>query len=185
MILRVAFVGVLALYPLIVYYGIRVLPAGFFGLLLAVFVLLRFAIVRKEERAMALPVTLLLLAYAIVAAIVGRTQALLYYPVLVNVLLLAVFASSLRGGEPLLLRVVRARGIKMSEHGPGYLTVLTGVWAGFFAVNGLVALWTTTASLEVWTIYNGLVSYVLVALLLVGEWLYRQRYKKRLGVSDN
>ena len=185
MILRAAFVGVLALYPFLVYFGIRVLPASFFGLLLAALVLLRFGVVRGDERAIALPMMLLLLAYAIAAAIVGRTQVLLYYPVLVNGLLCVVFALSLRKGEALLLRLVRARGIPMSEHGPGYLTRLTAVWSGFFAVNGLVALWTTTASLEVWTLYNGLISYLLVATLMLSEWLFRRHYKRRLGISDH
>ena len=185
MILRGAFVGLLALYPFIVYFGIRVLPASFFGLLLAALVVLRFSVVRSDERAMALPVMLLLLAYAIAASVVGRTQALLYYPVLVNGLLCAIFARSLHKGEPLLLRLVRARGMPMSEHAPGYLTRLTAVWAGFFAANGLVALWTTTAPLEVWTLYNGLISYLLVALLMLGEWLFRRHYKRRLGISDH
>ena len=184
-ILRAAFVGLLALYPFIIYFGIRVLPAGFFGLLLAVLVVLRFSVVGKDERAMALPLMLLLLAYAIVAAIVGRTQALLYYPVLVNGLLCTVFALSLRKGEALLLRLMRARGVPMSEYGPGYLTRLTAVWAGFFGANSLVALWTTTASLEVWTLYNGLISYLLVAVLMLSEWLFRRRYKRRLGISDH
>ena len=185
MILRAAFVGLLALYPFIIYFGIRVLPVGFFGLLLAVLVLLRFAVVRNDERAMALPVVVLLLAYAVGAAIIGRTEALLYYPVLVNILLCVVFALSLRSSEPLLLRIIRARGITMSEHGEGYLTRLTGVWAGFFALNGVVAFWTTKASLEVWTLYNGFISYLLVATLMLSEWLYRRRYKRRLGISDN
>ena len=185
MILRVAFVGLLALYPFIIYFGIRVLPASFFGLLLAALVVLRFSVVSSDERAVALPVMLLLLAYAIGATIVGRTQALLYYPVLVNGLLCIVFALSLRKDEALLLRLVRSRGIPMSEYGPGYLTRLTAVWAGFFALNGMVALWTTTASLEVWTLYNGLISYLLVATLILGEWLFRRHYKRRLGISDH
>ena len=57
-----------------------------------------------------------------------------------------LFVASLRSGEPLLLRIVRARGIPISAHGPRYLTRLTAVWAAFFVVNGLVALWTTTTS---------------------------------------
>jgi uncharacterized membrane protein len=52
-------------------------------------------------------------------------------------------------------------------------------------VNALIALWTTTASLEVWTLYNGLIAYVLVALLISAEWLYRGHYKKMHGVSNH
>ena len=181
---RAAFVGVLALYPFVVYFGIRVLPPTFFALLLAVIVILRGVIARPKERAMVLPVTVLLFAYAIVAAIIGRTQALLYYPVLVNATLCIVFAWSLRTGDPLLLRIVRARGTPINDHAVRYLTRLTIVWATFFAMNALVALWTTTATLQIWTLYNGLISYVLVGTLGLFEWLYRIHYKRKHGIRD-
>ncbi len=109
---------------------------------------------------------------------------LLYYPVLVNSILLVLFAGSLCTKEPLLIRVVRARGVPVAENATGYLTRLTAVWASFFLVNGLIAVWTTTASIEIWTIYNGMISYLIVAVLASGEWIYRGYYKKRHG-NDN
>lgn len=183
-VLRFAFFGLLALYPFMVYFGISVLPPSFFAILLALAVALRFAVLKQEDRALALPVLLLLLVYAVVAAVLGKTQALLYYPVLVNALLCFVFVASLRNGDPLLLRLVRARGIPMSKYGPAYLTNLTAIWAGFFVANGLMALWTTTASMATWTLYNGLISYLLVGGLIGGEWLFRRHYKRRLGVDS-
>ena len=184
-IFRVTFVGLLALYPFIIYFGIRILPASFFGIALAVLLVLRFAFTRSAERATALPALALLLAYAVAAALVGSRQLLLYYPVLVNLLMCAIFAGSLRHEEPLLLKVVRARGVAMSEHAPGYLHRLTAVWAAFFALNGGVAFWTTSASMEVWTIYNGLIAYLLIGALIAGEWVFRRQYKKRLGISSD
>jgi uncharacterized membrane protein len=181
---RAAFVGLLALYPFAVYFGIQFLPPTFFALLLAVVVMLRGAIARPEERATILPVTLILFAYAVAAAIIARTQALLYYPVLINSTLCVVFSWSLKAGDPLLLRIVRARGTPINEHALRYLTRLTAVWASFFAMNALVALWTTTTTLQIWTLYNGLISYVLVGTLGLSEWLYRIHYKKKHGVDD-
>jgi uncharacterized membrane protein len=87
--------------------------------------------------------------------------------------------------NPLLLRLVRARGMPLSKYAPRYLTNLTLVWASFFAVNCLAALWTTTASMETWTLYNGLISYLLVGILLGAELLFRRHYKRRLGVSTH
>ena len=183
-IFRVTFIVLLALYPFIIYFGLRTLPPSFFGLLLAVLLLLRFGIIMPEERSTILPVGIILLGYAIASALIGSIQMLLYYPVLVNAIMLALFAGSLRTKEALLLRIVRARGVKISVYGPTYLTRLTAVWAGFFVINGMIALWTTTASMEVWTIYNGMISYLLVATLMLCEWLFRRRYKRRLGVSS-
>ena len=180
---RIGFFILLALYPFVVYFGIRELPPSFFGILLAALVATRFAALKKADRALALPVLVLLLVYAVAAAIVGRAQALLYYPVLVNALLCLLFIISVLNKNPLLLRLVRARGIPLSKYGPRYLTTLTMVWAVFFVVNGLIALWTTTLSMETWTLYNGLISYLLVGLLLGAEWIFRRHYKRRLGVG--
>lgn len=182
---RVGFFILLALYPFVVYFGIRVLPPSFFGILLALAVAARFAVLEREDRVLALPVLTLLLVYSIIAAVVGRAQALLYYPVLVNLLLCLLFVVSVLNKNPLLLRLVRARGIPLSEYGPPYLTRLTVVWAGFFAANCLVALWTTTTSMETWTLYNGLISYLLVGLLLGAEWIFRRYYKRKLGIGTH
>ena len=182
---RVVFIALLALYPFIIYFGLKTLPPSAFGLILAVLLLMRFGIIRPEERKTAVPMILILLAYAVASTLVGSVAMLLYYPVLVNAILFVLFAASLRSGDPLLLRIVRARGIPMSDHGPRYLTRLTGVWAVFFVVNGLVALWTTTASIEIWTLYNGMISYLLVGALILGEITFRRHYKRRLGISSD
>ena len=93
--------------------------------------------------------------------------------VVVNGVLFALFVISLREEESILLRLVRARGITMSVYGPAYLNRLTAVWAGFFLLNAGVAAWTTTQPLATWTLYNGLIAYLLIGALVAGEWLYR------------
>jgi uncharacterized membrane protein len=51
---------------------------------------------------------------------------------------------------------------------------------GFFVINGTIAaaltLW---APLAWWTLYNGLIAYLLMGLLFAGEWLVRQRVRGR------
>ena len=83
-----------------------------------------------------------------------------------------------------MLRVIRARGRPVSEHGPKYLYRLTAVWAGFFILNGLVSIWTTTQSLKVWTLYNGFLSYCLIALLGGAEYLFRRNFLRRMGAEN-
>jgi len=146
--------------------------------------MMRFGVIRLTERSIVLPGFIVLFLYAATSALLGSTQMLLYYPVLVNALLLVLFAGSLRTKEPLLNRVVRARGTPIGEHTARYLTRLTAIWAGFFLVNGLIAVWTTTSSIETWTIYNGIISYLFVAVLASGEWIYRGYYKKRYGIDN-
>jgi uncharacterized membrane protein len=176
---RLAGILLLGLYPIIVYFGIGVLPASFFGLLLAAGIAARLAFVRNDNRALVLPALGILLVYAAVATALAREQALLYYPVILNLILCVVFTISLRKGEPLLLRFVLSRGVVLSEYGPRYLTCLTAVWAGFFAANALIAAWTTTASLETWALYNGFIAYLLIGALLGFERLYRSAFLRR------
>lgn len=181
---RVVFAVVLALYPVAIYFGLRALPAGFFGLLLALLLALRFGLLGSGKRAVAIPVFLLLLGYALLAAFMGTDRLLLLYPALLNFTGMLVFIASLFQGKPLLLRVAEARDMPMSEHSEGYLYKLTAIWAVFLAANGCVALWSMTQSFAFWALYNGLLSYLLIGVLLLGEILFRGYYKRRMGIID-
>ena len=114
----------------------------------------------------------------------GSERVLVIIPVLVKALRLVLFAGSLSSKEPLLIRVVRARGTPVGEHATRYLTRLTAIWAGFFLLNGLVSVWTTTSSIEIWTIYNGVISYLIIGVLASIEWIYRGYFKKRHEIDD-
>jgi uncharacterized membrane protein len=53
---------------------------------------------------------------------------------------------------------------------------------GFFAFNGsMSAALTLWAPLSWWTLYNGMISYVLLGILFGGEWLVRQRLRRSFG----
>ena len=184
-LIRVLFTAITAAYPFLVYFGLQYLPPSFFGLVLLVMLGMRFGVLSPSERPVLVPILLVLGSYALVAAISGSRTMLLFYPVVVSFSLCGVFLNSLRGGESLLLRVLRARGWVMSEHAPPYLYRLTIVWAGFFALNGTIAAWTTGLSLEAWTLYNGFLSYCLVVLLVGTEYVYRRHYKRRMGVESS
>jgi uncharacterized membrane protein len=58
------------------------------------------------------------------------------------------------------------------------------MWCGFFVVNGLIATATALwASAGVWALYNGLLSYVAMGLLMGGEWLVRRRVRGRIAAQ--
>jgi len=170
-------------YPFLIFFGLSVLPPSFFGLVLLILLGLRFGVLLPEERLVFLPIILIFFGYAASTMYFDNAQLLLYYPAFVNFTLFIVFANSLRNEEPVLLRIVRSRGYAISDHTPKYLFWLTAVWAIFFMLNGSVSIWTSTLSLQGWTLYNGLISYFIVAILGVGEWLFRRYYKKRVGVT--
>lgn len=181
-LIKVLITLVFVAYPFIVYVGIQTVPPSFIGVLLMVLLAMRFGVLRAEERRLQLPILLVFLVYALIATLLRSEKFLLFYPVMVNLVLFAVFVSSLRDKESILLRLVRARGVKISVYGPSYLNRLTAVWAGFFLLNAAVAAWTTTQPLATWTLYNGLIAYLLVAIMMAIEWLFRIQYKKHRGI---
>jgi uncharacterized membrane protein len=101
------------------------------------------------------------------------------YPVLVNGVLLAAFGYSLAAPPSMVERLARLREPDLPPAAVGYTRRVTQVWCGFFVVNGAIALGTALwASEAVWSLYTGVVAYLLMGLLFGGEWLVRRRFKR-------
>ena len=109
----------------------------------------------------------------------GEPALLRWYPVLINLLLLGLFALSLKIGPPLVERLARLREPELPAVAVHYTRQVTKVWALFFLGNGLITVALTLwAPLFWWTLYTGLISYGLIGLLFAGEWLVRQRVRR-------
>ena len=101
------------------------------------------------------------------------------YPVLVNAALLAAFGYSLAAPPSMIERMARLREPDLPLAAVAYTRRVTQVWCGFFVVNGAIALGTALwASDAVWSLYTGVIAYVLMGILFGGEWLLRQRFKR-------
>lgn len=125
------------------------------------------------------PMTLASGVLALVLAAVGftteRDEALLFYPVLMNVLGLVLFAVSLRT-RPIIERFARMKHPNLPPEGVRWCRKVTVVWCVFFVLNGSAALATVlSGDRDLWTLYNGFVSYLLMGLLFAGEWLLRPK----------
>jgi len=178
---QVILVLVVAAYPLAVYFGIQYLSLGYLLALLLGVAGLRLVMmfVRAKDSAGgrigagALAVILALLAAT--SWLRGDSEGLLWYPVFCNLLMLGIFAHSLVfQSQSAIERLARIREPDLPASGVAYTRRVTQVWCGFFVLNGGIA--TATAlygDLELWTLYNGLISYLLMGLLLAGEWLVR------------
>ena len=109
----------------------------------------------------------------------GTAEAMLYYPTLVNLVLLIVFVHSLIYPPAVITRLARIREPDLPPAGVRYTRNVTVVWSVFFLLNGsasiFTAIWTTA---ETWTLYNGFIAYVLIGALFGGEWLVRARVMK-------
>jgi uncharacterized membrane protein len=176
---RALIVLILLLYPFGVYLGLESLGPVALGAVLASLFLVRLWILGTRGSKLGIAVALALVFVATLAF--TRNDTLLkFYPVLLNAGLLALFAASLVRPPTVIERGLRLAGQDVPPEAPPYLWWVTLVWCGFFVVNGAIAAWTALAApLSWWTLYNGGVSYGLMAVLFGAEWVARGIYRRR------
>lgn len=139
---------------------------------------------RREGLAGVASVPLLALSAPLLSALFNERIFLLLLPVLVNVALLAVFARSLREPPPMIERFARLVHDDLTEAERAHCLTFTKVWCAFFAGNAAVALALAVfAPLRAWTVYTGLVSYLLLGLLFAVEYLVRKAKFRRFGTG--
>ncbi|MCP3102395.1 hypothetical protein LZ198_26335 [Myxococcus sp. K15C18031901] len=176
--LRPALLGLVSVaYPLLVYFGLGRFEPRWMALPLAMMAVVR-AVATKEKVWLATAAGALLLAAS--SMLGNHALPLKLYPVLVNAVLLTVFATSLAFPPSLIERLARLREPDLPPSGVAYTRRVTQVWCGFFVLNGGLALGTALwASDATWALYNGLIAYGLMGLLFAGEWLVRRRVRAR------
>lgn len=119
------------------------------------------------------------LLLTVLSALFSAQHWLLYYPIAVSVALLGLFGWSLTQPMTLVERLARLQDPDLPPAGVRYTRTVTQVWCGFFVLNGALAAATVWyGDLALWSLYNGLVSYLLMGLLMGGEYLVRLRVKR-------
>lgn len=165
------------LYPFAVYYGMEHLSPRWFAVLLGGLWLARMLTAKRRPGGLWLAVSALF--FCLLLGVANEPALLRWYPVLLNLMLLALFGLSLKFGPPLVERMARLREPVLPEVAVRYTRLVTQVWTAFFLLNSFVlmalALW---APLSWWTLYTGLISYGLIGLLFAGEWLVRRQVRK-------
>lgn len=167
-------------YPIVVYYGLGVVSPLVILIAVIVAVLLRATLLFTAGRHAAGAIACVIAIILAIAGYASDIMALRFYPVIIHTTLALVFTASLFSEMPVIERFARFRTPELDNYGIIYTRNLTKVWIVFFITNGLLALWTALyATIEIWTLFNGLISYVLVAVLFVGEWPVRHILKGR------
>ena len=165
------------LYPLGVYLAMGHVAPQWLALLLVALAVLR-AVVTRQRFWWAVASGAAVLALA--AWWREDTLAVKLYPVLVNAVLLVVFAVSLRHPPSAVERLARLSEPSLPASGVRYTHKVTAVWCVFFVANGAAAAYTAAFSSDAtWALYNGLIAYVLMGCLMGSEWLVRQWIKQR------
>ncbi len=187
-VLSLAVGGVLVLYPVLMYFGHTHLEPRSMALILVALCVARLAVLRLAPAARPAPafgaaqliaICIGAIALALLTIWRGSPRAMLYYPVLVNAVLLALFAWSLFRPPTVVERIARATTRELPPEAVPYLRRVTIAWSIFFVCNGAAALFTATeTSFETWTFYNGFLAYVLIGVMFGAELVARQRVMK-------
>ncbi|WP_330984130.1 MULTISPECIES: hypothetical protein [Enterobacterales] len=182
-LMRLATGAIVLAWPLLVGFGLA--HNGLHWLLptMALLLLVRLFQVRKQAgpmRGVLQVVALAGIALCTASALLKAHQLLLFYPVVVNLVMLAVFGGSLWSNMPLVERLARLREPELPPAGVRYTRQVTRVWCLFFIVNGSIALFTALhGDMKLWTAWNGVMAYLLMGTLMAAEWLVRRRLMKR------
>ncbi len=168
-------------YPVAVYFGLQYIEPGFVAAFFAiVFVIRHFNTPGKRGTIPHINIVLItvlsLLTFSVVA---NSALALKFYPVVMSLSFLAIFGYSLYK-PPSVVEIIARLREELDDDGIAYTRRVTQVWCGFFIVNALIATGTIFHENEqVWLVYNGLISYILMGLLMAGEFVVRFFVKKR------
>jgi uncharacterized membrane protein len=185
-LLRLVVAMTIAAYPLLVYFGLRHFEPTYIAVMLVALAMLRlFSLSKSPDSANIHLVLASMLAFTCMYTLLAdNPDGFRYYPVAVNLTLLAVFFYSLMYGPPVIERLARLSEPGLPAHAIRYTRKVTEVWCIFFLLNGSVALYTALySSFENWAYYNGLIAYLMMGVLFTVEWLIRRSIQRKMDAT--
>ena len=96
------------------------------------------------------------------------------YPVLMNLGVCVMFALSL-SGTPLIEKFAEKMGYHLGAEQKEYTKRVTCAWAIFMFCMTIISLITVFLSNEVWVVFNGLISYILISIMMGIEFMVRKK----------
>jgi uncharacterized membrane protein len=162
-----------ALYPFLVYFALPHMPPA---AVVAIALGLGGVQVFRRRLGTILPFWGLLVIPALMLALLAVRPMLAAqaYPTLVSLCLAAAFAWSLARPPSMIERVARLRTPDLPPAGVAYTRSVTKVWLGFFLANAAIAtVCAVWGSVAIWTLWTGLLSYLLIGAMIGGEMLVR------------
>lgn len=176
MLKRITFALLFALYPLVVYYGIR---EG--QLFLAALFLCTAACLQALSSPSKISWFCVIAAFFIllITGVYDTALPIKFYPVAINIAWFLFFTGSLFG-TPAIERFARLHTAQLPTQAICYCRKVTIVWCLFFFINGSIALDSALNRSESWwALYNGLIAYILIAFMFVGEYVVRRILQSR------
>jgi uncharacterized membrane protein/acyl-coenzyme A synthetase/AMP-(fatty) acid ligase/3-hydroxymyristoyl/3-hydroxydecanoyl-(acyl carrier protein) dehydratase len=191
---KVFFFIAAVLYPGLIFYFlvIRKTPLRLFSLIVIAFALFLFITGTSRKKTGGVSFfwnSAILLGLGALCFFFNSTIILKLYPLLMNILFLLVFGGTLFFPPTMIFRFAKMQdksiqGSLNEKRVAAYCRKVTSVWCGFFIINGSIAAWTIfSGSDTLWSVYNGLISYILIGTLFAGEFMVRKMVQKKMPQS--
>lgn len=175
----------LAVYPLAVYWAEPHISANAMlaGFLLLAGVRLAAAAAGCRRRRLAISAAIVCTGAGIASLCGGGLplEDVRLYPVVINSALFALFFGSLFTRQPLVERIARLTDPDLPSAAVRYTRRVTWLWSGVTLFNTAAAAYTALfAPLRVWSLYNGLIVYLVIGTVFGLELIVRRRYRRML-----
>lgn len=178
-VLNKVFTAAFFLYPLLAFLGLRYFDVVLASAVLSVILVLRLTLFRQKDHnsiGRVLDVVWwVMLINNLLNLYFKSDLAIKIYPVLMSISFFGIFAHSLWIKRPLIERFARMYETHLSEKRLAYIKKLTVIWTVWLFINTVLSAYTAGFStLKVWAIYNNVIFYIVGAVLLGADFLYRK-----------
>jgi len=167
-------------YPFLVYFSLGSVPPAALVLTGLALIGLRMLGMRRFTQASRWLMAFALAGATLILLLAWKPEtAARAYPIAVSLAVAAVFALSLRFPPSIIERIARLSEPDLPPKGVAYTRRVTKIWVAFLLINAAISAATTLwGSLDVWTLWNGFLSYIAMGLLFAGEYLVRLRVRR-------
>lgn len=177
-LIKVIILGFLLLYPILIYFGLNYFSPSQLGLFFLALFAIRIIFTKtktKTARWQMLFTVAIGGTLAVLTWIFNSKEYLLWYPVGLNIAFFLIFVASILYPPTVIEQLARVLNKDFSASGVRYTRNVTIIWSVFFIVNSAIAAWTVVNDdMKIWTLYNGLISYIIVGLIFAIEFLVRR-----------
>ena len=172
-ITKIFFGAFVVAYPFMIFYALQQnIAVRFLGLVLLLVVIFSFINTKNKY------LFILGLALCFLIILFNQEIFLKLYPVLMNISVCAIFALSLKTTPLVTQFAKKMRKEPLDTRTLTYTKNVTMAWAIFMFINTIISLITVFLSNEIWVIYNGFISYILIGLMMLVEYFVRKSREK-------
>lgn len=177
-------IGLGVLYPGLVYALQSTLSHAGFVAIAVVTIALRVATLDKASAAQWRGPLLMAIPAILIVLLIAPDMAAKAYPVAISLAAASVFGWSLIAPPSLIEQFARLQEPDLPPEGKAYCRKVTWVWTVWLVLNALIAgLLGWTGQDAAWAIWTGILSYVVMATLLLGEIAVRRQVRKKHVMS--